>query len=241
MARVNIEIQPLTIRVDGPLSLGTGLRRGLIHRTVERTANGFAHIPASSLKGRIRRACEQLARQAELRVCNAPRPDGMCSAHTRACLVCRVFGMPGRGSHLRWQDARLLEEHRSTFRANREAQFYARTQVQLSRALGTSAPERLFTSEFTVENLRFESSITGWLEVTPIAGDGSTGGYEMLLLLAGLRLANTIGGGVSRGAGWFVLDLPEDAKIDDTKVPWRDVLDNLDLLCDFTKEAGHGN
>jgi CRISPR/Cas system CSM-associated protein Csm3 (group 7 of RAMP superfamily) len=240
MARVKIQIQPLTIQVDGPLTLNTGFRRGLIHRTVERDADGFAYIPASSLKGRARRACEQLARQARLRVCRAPRPRGMCSVHKQACLVCRVFGTPGRGSDLRWQDARLLEEYRSTFGANREAQFYARTQVQLSRALGTTALDRLFTSEFAVENLRFESGIAGWLDVTPIAGDDSMGGYELLLLLAGLRLVNTIGGGASRGAGWLSLDLPEKVTVNDVKVRWQDVLGNLDLLCEVSREVSHG-
>lgn len=243
MARVQIEIQPLTIQIDGSLALNTGFRRGLIHRTVERDVDGFAYIPASSLKGRVRRACEQLATQAGLHVCRAPRPSGMCSVHTQVCLVCRVFGMPGRGSDLRWRDARLVGDYQTAFDADdvgREAQFYARTQVQLSRALGTAAPDRLFTSEFTVENLRFESSITGWLEITPIAGDDSAGGYELLLLLAGLRLVNTIGGGASRGTGWLSLDLPEDVKINDVKIHWRDVLDNLDLLCEFSKEAGHG-
>jgi len=152
-----------------------------------------------------------------------------------------VFGTPGRGSDLRWRDARLPEEYRSAFEANREAQFYARAQVQLSRALGTAAPERLFTSEFTVEDLRFESSIIGWLEVTPIADDDSTGGYELLLLLAGLRLVNTIGGGASRGAGWLSLTLPDKVKVNDMEVPWQDILVCLDLLCEFSEEVGYGD
>jgi CRISPR/Cas system CSM-associated protein Csm3 (group 7 of RAMP superfamily) len=246
MAKVKIEIQPLTIQVDGPLALSTGFRRGLIHRTVEQDVDGFAYIPASSLKGRVRRACEQLATQAGLHVCRAPRPSGMCSVHTQVCLACRVFGMPGRGSDLRWRDAQLAGDYRAAFDDDndddnyREAQFYARTQVQLSRVLGTAAPDRLFTSEFTVENLRFESSITGWLEITPIAGDDSAGGYELLLLLAGLRLVNTIGGGASRGTGWLSLDLPEKVTVNDAKVRWQDVLENLDLLCEFGKEVGRG-
>ncbi|HDQ73755.1 MAG TPA: hypothetical protein ENN19_16900 [Chloroflexi bacterium] len=241
MARVKIEIRPLTIQMDGPLVLGTGFRRGLIHRTVERDADGFACIPASSLKGRVRRACEQLAKDVGLRVCHAPRPSGMCSAHKQACLVCRVFGAPGRGSNLRWQDARLPEVYRSAFKAIREAQFYARTQVQLSRALGTSAPERLFTSEFTVEDLHFASSITGWLEITPIAGDELTGGYEILLLIAGLRLINTIGGAASRGAGWISLTLPEKVRIGDMEVHWKKILENVELLRWYQEEKSYDN
>ncbi|MCR4407439.1 MAG: RAMP superfamily CRISPR-associated protein [Anaerolineae bacterium] len=244
MTRVYIQIEPLVIEMDGPLALNTGFRRGLIHRTVERDADGLAYIPASSLKGRVRRACEQVARQSGLRVCHAPRPGGMCSAHEQACLVCRVFGSPGRGSELHWQDARLAQDYRSVFsgdEANREAQFYARTQVQLSRGLGTAAPDRLFTSEFTVENLEFRSAITGWLDVTPIAGDDTTGGYELLLLLAGLRLVNTLGSGSSRGSGHCVIRPPEQIALGERPIRIAEVLENLELLGEFDKEAGNGN
>lgn len=241
MTKMHVEIQPISVQVDGSLALSTGFRRGLIHRTVERDAEGFAYIPASSLKGRARRACEQLTSQVGLRVCNAPRLNRMCSVHEQACLVCRVFGTPGRGSSLRWRDARLTEAYQEVFKTNRDAQFYARTQVQISRALGTAAPERLFTSEFTIEDLRFEFGITGWLEVTPIANDDSTGGYELLLLLTGLKLINTLGGGASRGAGQVTLVLPDEVKVNGTAVPWRDVLENLDLLNSFDVEVGHGN
>ncbi|WP_347245279.1 RAMP superfamily CRISPR-associated protein [Thermogutta sp.] len=245
MTRAYIKIEPLVIEMDGPLALNTGFRRGLIHRTVERDADGLAYIPASSLKGRVRRACEQVARRSGLRVCHAPRPTGMCSAHTRQpCLVCRVFGMPGRGSGLHWQDARLAQDYQNVLggnEAHREAQFYTRTQVQLSRALGIAAADRLFTAEFAIENLRFESAITGWLDVTPIAGDDTTGGYELLLLLAGLRLVNTLGSGSSRGAGHCAIHLPEQVTLGERSIKVADVLVHLDLLGEFDEEARNDN
>ena len=241
MTRMYVKIEPLVIQVDGPLALNTGFRRGLIHRTVERDADGFPYISASSLKGRVRRACEQIARQVGLWVCRAPRPNRMCSAHSkRVCLVCRVFGAPGRGSELHWRDARLPADYQDVFERNASklgAQFYTRTQVQLSRALGTVAPDRLFTSEFTLENLYFESAIVGWLDVTPIAGDDSTGGYELLLLLAGLRLVNTLGSGSSRGAGHCLIHLPEKVTAGERSINVVDVLENFDLLGEFDREA----
>jgi len=245
MTRLYVQIKPLLIETDGPLALNTGFRRGLIHRTVERDVEGLAYIPASSLKGRVRQACEQVARQVGLHVCRAPRPNGMCSAHTQQpCLVCRVFGSPGRGSELHWQDARLIQDYRNTFtgdKASREAQFYARTQVQLSRRLGTAVPDHLFTSEFAIENLRFESAITGWLDVTPIAGEEATGGYELLLLLAGLRLVNTLGSGSSRGAGHCLIHLPGQVTIGERSIKVAEILENFDLLDEFDKEARNGN
>jgi len=241
MRRVHIGIRPLLIEIDGPLALNTGFRRGLIHRTVERDADGLAYIPASSLKGRVRRACEQVARQAGLRVCSAPHPNGMCSAHKQACLVCRVFGMPGQGSDLHWRDARLVDVYQRAFETNREAQFYPRTQVQLSRTLGIAAPDHLFTSEFAVENLCFESSIAGRLDVTPIAGEDSVGGYELLLLLAGLRLVSTVGSGSSRGAGQCVINLPEQVIVGGNAIKATDAFEFLDLLGEFDEEARNDN
>lgn len=240
MKQTSVRIEPLTIETQGPLALNTGFRRGLIHRSVERDAEGLAYIPASSLKGRVRQACERVARQAGLYVCQAPRPDGMCSAHDQTCLVCRVFGTPGRGSKLNWRDARLSTNYQSVFAggaAKLEAQFYARTQVQLSRALGTAAPDHLFTSEFAVENLRFESAITGWMEITPIAGNDLTGGYELLLLLAGLRLVNTLGSGSSRGAGHCIIHLPEQVIVEERPIKVKEVFEFLDLLGEFDEEA----
>jgi CRISPR/Cas system CSM-associated protein Csm3 (group 7 of RAMP superfamily) len=243
MTRLYIQIEPLLIEVDGPLAVNTGFRRGLIHRTVERDAGGLAYIPASSLKGRVRRACEQVARQVGLHVCRAPRPNGMCSAHKQPCLVCRVFGSPGRGSELHWQDARLVQDYRNVFvgdETNRQAQFYTRTQVQLSRALGIAAPDHLFTSEFAIENLRFESAITGWLDVTPIAGEEATGGYELLLLLAGLRLVNTLGSSSSRGAGHSVIHLPRQVTVGEHATNVEAIFENYDLLNEFDQEVQNG-
>src|SRR5690606_34006840 len=113
----------------GPVAVGTGFRNGLVHRTVDRDAEGFVYVPASSLKGRTRAACEQLAAHVGLRVCRAPRPEGMCTADEAPCAICRIFGSPGRPGGLHWRDARLVKEHRNE--AFRKVQSYVRTQVQL--------------------------------------------------------------------------------------------------------------
>ena len=235
MPNIHIEIKPI-IKIKGTLAVGTGFRRGLIHRTVARDSDGFAYIPASSFKGRVRRACEQLARRFDIRVCQPPRPERMCSDGTEACLVCRVFGRPGATSGLHWRDARLSKAYREAFEKDKRAQFYARSQVQLSRALGVAAPGKLFTSESTIENLEFEAAVTGRLQYTPI-DDEVPGGFEILLLLAGLKLVNTVGGSASRGAGWMSCHLPDQIEIGTTKVSWKDVLKNLEWLEYFDMEA----
>ena len=246
MPNIHIEIKPI-IKIKGTLAVGTGFRRGLIHRTVARDSDGFAYIPASSFKGRVRRACEQLAKQFGLHVCNPPRPDRMCSLAKPACLVCRVFGRPGAASGLHWRDARLSKAYREAFEQdkrahekNKHAQFYARSQVQLSRALGVAAPGKLFTSESTIENLEFEAAVTGRLQYTPI-DDEVPGGFEILLLLAGLKLVNTVGGGASRGAGWMSCHLPDQIEIGTTKVSWKKVLKHLEYLQILDEEVADEN
>ena len=245
MPSIHIEIQPIKLAAKGALAVGTGFRRGLVHRTVARDGDGFAYMPASSFKGRVRRACEQLARQFNIRVCSPPQPDQMCSAGRRPCLVCRVFGRPGHPGGLHWRDARLSKLYREAFGKNKRAQFYDRTQVQLSRALGVASSGKLFTSESTVENLEFETFVTGRLQYTPIDNE-VPGGYEMLLLLAGLKLINTVGGGSSRGTGWISCNLPETIKIrlekdSWTEVDWKKILKHLEWLETFPPEAANEN
>ena len=245
MPNIHIEIHPIKLAAKGALAVGTGFRRGLIHRTVARDGSGFAYIPASSFKGRVRRTCEQLGKTLGLHVCNPPIPDRMCKTAKRACIVCRVFGRPGQPGGLHWRDARLPETYREAFEQNKAAQFYGRTQVQLSRALGVASTGKLFTSESTVENLEFETSVTGRLQYTPI-DDEVPGGYEILLLLAGLKVINTVGGGASRGAGWISCNLPETIKIGSAKdswneVDWKKILKHLEWLETFPPEAANEN
>lgn len=238
----HVEIKPLIIETKGPLAVGTGFRKGLLHRIVERDAEDFVYIPASALKGRVRHACELLAQKFKLSDnCRAPYPKKMCSAHKKACLVCRVFGAPGRTSNLYWHDAHLSKDFQGVFADNLNAQTYARTQVQLSRSLGIAAPSYLFTSELAIENLHFESEIKGYLEFTPIAGESSKGGYELLLLLAGLTLVETLGNGASRGIGWCRFILPEEIKINGQQIALKEVIENLELLPYFNQEVNYGS
>lgn len=44
-----------------PFHFGTGLRVGLIDRTIIRDHNGYLYVPGSTIKGVLRERCEQLA------------------------------------------------------------------------------------------------------------------------------------------------------------------------------------
>jgi CRISPR-associated protein Csx10 len=208
---------PLTISVEAPLHIGTGYDRGLIQRTVMRDAQGNVYIPGSSLKGKARNACEDLARCCGLPVCGLPRvaeaPNG--GHHPELCLVCRVFGTPGgndpTGRGLSWHDARLTTQWQTATTTQDRSKAWpmgqttVRTQVQLSRARGMAAEDRLYTSEFTAHGLEFVGQVSGWLKAFHSIEKGY---YELNLLLAGLRLVETLGGARSRGAGRCRIELP---------------------------------
>lgn len=105
---------PLEITVLGSLHMGAGYDRGLVDRTVVHDGQGDVYIPGSGLKGKVRNACEDLARRSGLSVCGLPRvaeaPENVNHEPER-CLVCRVFGSPGgnnsEGRSLYWDDAHL--------------------------------------------------------------------------------------------------------------------------------------
>src|SRR5258707_4365086 len=100
-----------------PFHCGTGIREGLIDRTVVRDDGGYLYVPGSTIKGVLRERCEQLERFYER---DDVRGQRVVSPHdTKAALqglgnnqpsmVTRIFGsqnMPGR---LFFDDARQAE------------------------------------------------------------------------------------------------------------------------------------
>lgn len=223
-----VQIAPLTVKMVTPLHVGAGYRRGLIHRTLVRDGCGHVYLPASSLKGKVRTACEALLAASGLPPCCAPYPQQMPACRLNGCLICRVFGAPGQGPELFWHDAHLAgwPEHASTC-----GQTSVRTQVQLDRARGIAAEAHLYTGEATAPNLVFrsEQGVTGRLKLTPILGDSDLS-YELILLLAGLKLVRTLGGEVSRGMGHCEIELPTHVDVDDRPLLVNDLLAQVELL-----------
>lgn len=232
--RTKIDLQ-FPIELEGPLAIWSGFRRGQIQRTVLRSSHGEPFIPASTLKGRVRDAAERLARTLGHKICGAPDPDDMCG-NGSSCLVCRTFGSPGISAlsghtGLIWRDAKLIDERGDTAEIKREeadALYYARTQVQLSRLRGTAQEQHLFTSETTIENLRFRGRIRGWLPVvTRTAGKFPE---ELVLLCSALRLLTFVGGSKSRGAGLCKISLPANLELNDKPTPINEILEEISYL-----------
>ena len=218
MPLATVELSELTVRLRGPLSIGTGFARGLVNRTVVRGADGLVYVPGSVLKGKVRSACEAMARRLRLAECHAPHPQRML-ADRETCLICRIFGAPGQGSDLHWQSACLTKEWQDALKLRGRVvpgQTLSRTQVQLSRKRGLAAEAHLFTSEFAAEGLTFEAipGFSGRLHLTSMSvAEGEPVYYELVLLLAGLKMVGALGGGTSRGAGACVLVLPDTVTV----------------------------
>jgi len=231
-----IEIEPITIHLQGALHVGAGYGRGLIDRAIVRDGRRQLYIPGSSLKGKVREACERLAASQKLYVCRPPYPRGMCGKTREPCIVCRIFGTPGGRADeslgLYWDNAYLTEKWRQA--AQGLSLSYPRTQVGMSRRRGVAREGLLFTDEFAAENLTFHTCISGHLPLTAVLGEPGRY-YELILLLAGLKMVDSLGGNTSRGAGRCRIELPEKitVKADDwepgeIEVPW--LLDRLELL-----------
>jgi CRISPR/Cas system CSM-associated protein Csm3 (group 7 of RAMP superfamily) len=221
MPIATIELTDVTVHIIRPMHIGTGFARGLVNRTVVRSRDGLVYIPGSTLKGKVRDACEALARLYQVSDCQAPHPQRMAS-HREHCMVCRVFGAPARPSTLRWHSARLTKDWINALRPDPGSravfgQTTTRTQVQLSRARGMAAEARLFTSEFAAEGSTFDAqpALTGRMQLTPmtVASEPDVY-YELVLLLAGLKIVETLGGDQSRGAGRCEIKLPETIRVD---------------------------
>ncbi len=210
MPRVEVELR---VRVRGALSIG-GLATGetLADRQVVRDGWGRLLLPGSQVKGRLRHACEQVARALGLPACQAPRAERMCPRDPAVpdppCAVCALFGSPAWKSPLRWADLHCRDEapaDGSTPVARRgppRLPAAVRAGVALNRRRGTAEAGRLFLVETSPP-----LPAPGLLFVHPRAIRGHLPDATPLqLLLAGSRLLTGFGAGETRGLGWSEVD-----------------------------------
>lgn len=243
-----------TLEFSAPFHCGTGVRIGLIDRSVMRDSEEYLYVPGSTIKGVVRELCEQLARFYED---NDPEMrERIASPHDKAIalrdlgathtLVTRIFGShicPGR---LCFNDAHQTSEDKRRYDTDDEAKRYKNlqtdiyTQVRLNRPTRTAVRGALYSSEFGVRKMVFEGSIVGGLDCIPISADIDeifSGGndeptYSLLLLLAGLRMIERLGGNKSTGKGECRCTITQ-LKINDTTIPeegWMNWLQHLDAL-----------
>lgn len=188
---------------------GTGLRAGLVHRAIARRRDGLPYVPGSTLKGVLRDQATQIARLLATPA-RSPHPEGEEDVGEFAPggdVVAGIFGSRVVPGPLSFDDATLCDEDREllTVGDGRRPRLTlppteTRTQVSMSRRLGTARSGLLFTSEYGLGGLRFDGRIAGALVGVPLLSDGGRS-YELALLLAAFHSLERIGGNTSVGAG----------------------------------------
>lgn len=247
---------------------GTGIREGLVDRTVVRDSEGFLYIPGSTFKGVLRERCEQLARFHELdgqatQLVHSPHNKEAALqglGNNKPTMVTRIFGSQNSPGRLFFDDARQSEKDIQQYDSQEEDEKGERsghgkykslqvdlyTQVRLDRPTRTAVPGALFTSEFGTNDIVFKGIIQGWLECTAIGSNLSadntknpnqTPTYSLLLLLAGLRMVDRLGGNKSTGKGQCQCEITS-VKLngeDCAENVWLSWLEHLDELADYNR------
>ena len=233
-----------------PFHCGTGLRVGLIDRTIVRDHHGYLYVPGSTIKGVLREQCERLARLYE--VLDEEMQEHIVSPHDTEkalwmqgyphTMITRIFGSQSYPGQLFFDDARqtndIKRQYDSKERGDKGKGKYKGTQVdlytqaRLDRPTRTAVRGALYTSEFGSKDLTFKGNITGWLACTTIEDleDGPT--YSLLLLLAGMHLLDRLGGNKSVGKGQCQCKITALKRGDMVyeKEQWHSWFDHLDKL-----------
>ena len=215
--RIQIEY---TLTFDTLFHFGTGIREGLNDRTVMRDSKGYLYVPGSTFKGVLRERCEQLARLYEP---EEQKHSAIASPHDaeaalqefssgKSTMITRIFGSQMAPGRLFFDDARQDEDSKSQYGSGDDQGAYKGlqvnlyTQARLARPTRTAVAGALYTSEFGTRELVFKGVIRGWLQCFPLdtalfAQPDPAPTYSLLLLLAGLRLVDRLGGNKSAGKG----------------------------------------
>lgn len=186
----------ITLAIDTALSVGAGGSGGVLaDKTIVRNRLNQLVLPGSHLKGRLRHACEVVAKAEGLPVCDSPRAATMCPQLARItnppCPICTLFGSPAWPSPLQFAD--LIYEQPIETPAIRPG-------ASINRRRRTVEEQRLFFTETSPPGapvyFHCDQAIHGWLP------DDQRAEAQTRLLLAGLALIQSWGGGKSRGLGW---------------------------------------
>ena len=228
------------IEFETPFHFGTGLRQGLLDRSVCRNADNYLYIPGSTLKGVCREQCEQIARLVGLRAVSPhDEQEAISGFRDDIDIVDRIFGSRYKPGEIYFDDATMVAEDQKFFDSNQPSKRYIdlqteeRTQTSISRLLGTAREQALFQSEFGIKTLCFEGRICGYLEEFDI--DENENKYSLLLLVllvAGICANDRIGANKSTGMGKYNCRI-QVLKVNGEKIQVANLLENLSVLQDY--------
>ncbi len=245
-----------TLTFQTPFHFGTGIREGLVDRTVVKDGAGYLYVPGSTFKGVVRERCEQLARLFE--ELDRDMRDRIIDPHEEklallndfsnvTTMITRIFGSHIQPGHLFFDDARQDETAKDEYDGsgqNEKGRYKALqldryTQVRINRLTRTSIPGALYTSEFGLKDLQFQGSISGWLQCTSIDEQPGSPTYSLLLLLTGLHMVDRLGGNKSTGKGQCTCGITrvEMGAKEYSKAEWQTWFERLDALSLYSSAA----
>jgi CRISPR/Cas system CSM-associated protein Csm3 (group 7 of RAMP superfamily) len=186
----------VTLTFETPPNIGSGAQVStLADRAFIKERDGWPYVPASTFKGRLRHAVEQVAQGLGQQVCRTHHK--MCRDKTAPCPVCAIFGSPWIPGRLCFVDLKLsgpqeLVKQRGQDKVHPRTDW--RYGVALSRRRGVAEDALLYTTELFVPGvpISFSGALTGPL-----------GEREAAWLVAGLRLLPALGRSKSTGLGWL--------------------------------------
>ena len=196
-----------------PFHLGTGLRSGLVHRTVTRDAEGYLYVPGSTIKGAVRGQVTWLSTLLGLPVREPHNTQGdLTEAIAAADITTCLFGSRFMPGSLFFDDLAMSQDARDFFdrkpgekdRYFLPAQTQPRTQVSLSPITRSARAGHLFTSEYGLPTLSFDGVIYGQVKGVPTFNDGRFT-HALLILVAGLLCVDSLGTNKSVGSGKAVV------------------------------------
>lgn len=177
----------LTATIDTALCIGdSGAGESLADKTTVKTSDGKLYIPASTLKGIWRHACEAIAQGKGDHVCDSPRAESMCVKNH--CSICQIFGSPTLESNIFIND--LIHDSDKGIKTTD-----IRSGVSINRNRRVAEDGRLYFTETSLPNAGFEFSG----DITISSGITTK---QIALLSAGLNYIHAVGAGKTRGLGW---------------------------------------
>jgi len=216
----------LTITVETAMSVGgAGTVGTLADKSLLRDGWNRPIVPASQVKGRLRHACEAIARGLGIAICRSPDPETTCphladsdiptQGGERRCLICQIFGSPAYPGRLHFRDlvydpwfpespgerGDILEKESDEKEPDERGQLYLsreplRPGVGLDRRRGVVQERLLFLTETTLPGTRPRFARKKAIEGA-LPGPG-----HAILVLMGLAQILNWGGAKSRGMGW---------------------------------------
>lgn len=201
----------ITVTVETALCIGdSGTGEINADKSTLKTSDGKLYIPASTLKGIWRHACEAIVRSQGHFVCNSPRAENMCprpqeeqenktvdSIPDDHCIICQIFGSPK-------SEARILISDLTLDNGLETVSTEIRSGVTIDRNLQVAADQRLYFTETSIPNAGFEFS--GNVTIGNAVTD-----YQVELLSAGINYIHAIGSGKTHGLGWLKIKREQTA------------------------------